>query len=758
MTEREHRREKKKWKQRQNECRKKKKIEANRVLTPPSTPEPSVSGNQKRGRKVTLRHRSKCVRENKKLMEQVKTLQEKIKNEQKKTEKYKKKLQRQDNRKKKNLNMTPDNELTPKSKTTKMLSDLSDDLCRPNSNIRRRKFLLMNSNVARTLTFHNTITSSIKEKYMGSKSKMDFKRHMSSALSSKLIQRYRLQTAVSRTLGLSCSQRLLQQRQLKENKNRFLIENFFLSEDVSRTTAGIKETVTKKKIKKQKRYLLSNMKTLYKKFIRLYGHGISYTTFTRYRPFYVLKPTEVTRNTCLCKQHTNIELKSSKLRQLNLIDEKDPHKLYILTVCDKSNCKCMYNLCKNCKSVTVPMKEFNENDEVKWEKWLTTKETRQKKRGGEQISVLVQMTSKVTINGTLGELTKEFHDEMSLLRKHVFNIKMQNMAYSHLKTNLKSNEAIIHADFSENYACKLAAEVQSFHFGGSRQQVTLHTGIMYTSKEKPLPFATVSPNREHGPPAIWAHLKPILEHLKIEYPDVTTVHFFSDGPSSQYKQKKNFYLFSTQIYEMGFKNATWSFFESSHGKGAPDGVGGVLKRLANHYVAHGCDITDATVFFKLMQEQSKVTLFYVTDQEIEQSSQNLPSEPLKTIRGTRDIHQVVTSKRNEIIYRPISCFCQENDWERGLTCNCFFPVQSVSFVSSKKSKQHKKKIRYQDIYSSSESEAEISLVDTDDEVMTMEDLTSYIQRESEDHELILEAPAETNISKGTFIIVELLGM
>lgn len=91
LTEREHRREKKKWKQRQNECRKNKNIEANRVLTPPSTPEPSVSGNQKRGRKVTLRHRSKCVRENKKLMEQVKTLQEKIKNEQKKTEKYKKK-------------------------------------------------------------------------------------------------------------------------------------------------------------------------------------------------------------------------------------------------------------------------------------------------------------------------------------------------------------------------------------------------------------------------------------------------------------------------------------------------------------------------------------------------------------------------------------------------------------------------------------------------------------------------------------------
>lgn len=114
---------------------------------------------------------------------------------------------------------------------------------------------------------------------------------------------------------------------------------------------------------------------------------------------------------------------------------------------------------------------------------------------------------------------------------------------------------------------------------------------------------------------------------------------------------------------MRFKNASWSFFESSHGKGAPDCVGGALKRLANHYVAHSCDITDATTFFKLMQEKSKITLFYVTDDDTEQSSKHLPSMPLKTIHGTRDIHQVITSQKNQIIYRPISCFCEENDWE-----------------------------------------------------------------------------------------------
>lgn len=185
---------------------------------------------------------------------------------------------------------------------------------------------------------------------------------------------------------------------------------------------------------------------------------------------------------------------------------------------------------------------------------------------------------------------------------------------------------------------------------------------------------------------------------------------------------------------MGFKNATWSFFESSHGKGAPDGVGGALKRLANHYVAHGCDITDATTFFKLMQEKSKITLFYVTDDDIEQSSKHLPSVPLKTIGGTRDIHQVITSRKNQIIYRPISCFCEENDWEMGLTCNCHFPTESVSFSSNGpgKSLKRQKKSRYQEIYSSSESEAEVSFKDTDDDDMTMEDLASLIQRESED--------------------------
>lgn len=35
---------------------------------------------------------------------------------------------------------------------------------------------------------------------------------------------------------------------------------------------------------------------------------------------------------------------------------------------------------------------------------------------------------------------------------------------------------------------------------------------------------------------------------------------------------------------------TWNYSESGHGKGAPDGVGGTLKRTADQLIAEGKDL------------------------------------------------------------------------------------------------------------------------------------------------------------------------
>lgn len=116
-------------------------------------------------------------------------------------------------------------------------------------------------------------------------------------------------------------------------------------------------------------------------------------------------------------------------------------------------------------------------------------------------------------------------------------------------------------------------------------------------------FCTVSASNNHQPAAIWTHLDPVLKWLRITYSHIDTIHFHSDGLSTQYRQKHNFYLMCTKLFNYRFCNMTWSFFEASHGKGPADGIGGFLKRSADKIVANGEDIAD--VFQLCLTEKYK---------------------------------------------------------------------------------------------------------------------------------------------------------
>ena len=67
---------------------------------------------------------------------------------------------------------------------------------------------------------------------------------------------------------------------------------------------------------------------------------------------------------------------------------------------------------------------------------------------------------------------------------------------------------LIICDFSENYQSKLTEEIQSMHFGASKSQISLHTGMMYL-KNRSHSFCTISAYLNHQPPPIWTHLTPI---------------------------------------------------------------------------------------------------------------------------------------------------------------------------------------------------------------------------------------------------------
>lgn len=655
-------------------------------------------------------------------------------------DKYKKRSDRSNTNLFERLLKTPEDLLSPRSKALRTLQQLKD---------KRNEKL-----IAKKLTFHETLIQSVRERCEGAKRKE--KKLLSTVYLSKLVHTYRLKSVASKTVGLAKSQRIILKEHVRQKKMKEKIEKFFLMSDVSRFSSGIKETITRKGIKMQRRYLLAPMNQLFEKFAKLPQHKkISYSTFTRYRPFYVCKPLCDTRDTCLCRQHVNIELKSKKLKKLSIIETDNPHILCEQIACDKRSADCMYGKCAECVDKKIsPANVCDLDEETKWKKWDYVTEEREKMKANEKVKFSVKITSKIDVTGTKRKLLEELNSDLKLFKIHTFNIRNQNNAHSTARDNLNTEEALLHIDFSENYACKMSEEVQGFHFGASRQQCTLHTGVLYVKGEKPMSFCSISPSLDHGPEAIWAHLHPVLEWLKSNYPNISTLHFFSDGPASQYKQKKNFHLFSSKLFDYGFEAATWNFFESSHGKGAPDGVGGALKRIANMHVANGTDIPEPKVFYDLLKTHSKVKLFYVEQPAIDQIAASMPLD-LKAICGTQKIHQLMTNKKHVFAHRLLSCFCSNNNWLTGKYCSCLFPCSEYT-----SNKATEKTSIYQSIYSdSSSSDSDSS--SSEDEVFKdsgSSDLEDVIHSNTPDiNKPILQEVVPSDIKQGVYILTEFLG-
>lgn len=73
------------------------------------------------------------------------------------------------------------------------------------------------------------------------------------------------------------------------------VSQFLAKDESSRLTAGKKETITRKKIKKQKRLLNDTLKNLFKKFIMEYPmyKNMSYSLFSSFVPsglFHLMLP------------------------------------------------------------------------------------------------------------------------------------------------------------------------------------------------------------------------------------------------------------------------------------------------------------------------------------------------------------------------------------------------------------------------------------------------------------------------------------
>ena len=109
----------------------------------------------------------------------------------------------------------------------------------------------------------------------------------------------------------------------------------------------------------------------------------------------------------------------------------------------------------------------------------------------------------------------------------------------------------------------------------------------------------VSDDLEHDRTAVTVFMDTVLEgFVKQRHPEVKTVYVFSDGPSSQFKNK---FIVSILPTFDRIVYVQWKYFTTSHGKGAVYGIGGTLKQMVWNAVSSrkAQPVTDAKLFYEV---------------------------------------------------------------------------------------------------------------------------------------------------------------
>ncbi|KAF8785181.1 hypothetical protein HNY73_010755 [Argiope bruennichi] len=251
---------------------------------------------------------------------------------------------------------------------------------------------------------------------------------------------------------------------------------------------------------------------------------------------------------------------------------------------------------------------------------------------------------------------------------------------------------------------------------------------------------------------ICTHLSPVLKIVKTLVPNLKTIHFLNDGLSTQYRNRNTFYLIATHLPSvlLSAKEITWNYSEVGHGKGAPDGLGGTLKRTADALVARRKDISCFNQFVSELQKNLKSNeIIPIKEYEFSTLHENLKEEGERFI-GTMKVHQVLwaRAKPNVLHFRRLSCFqCIPTDicshgYDKGVLSIQISPHQPGCSTNIIQKKSSSKKLKISDVYS-----------DTDEE--WSEDIPCKMQKTGECNAIKLVMTEDSLIN--TYVVAEFMG-
>ena len=189
-----------------------------------------------------------------------------------------------------------------------------------------------------------------------------------------------------------------------------------------------------------------------------------------------------------------------------------------------------------------------------------------------------RITKKITESRTLTDAMDILMKQLETFSVHNYTNITQLHKFQCQKNNLKPGEIIISKDVSENYLIKHQDEIMSAHW--STEAITLFCATAHyldgNNQKQMEHYILCSGDLGHDKNSIYFYNKQIIADLQQKGVTTQHIHYWSDGPSSQFKNKFNATNLKFQLHDYGI-SADWNFFATAHGKGENDGSGGDVK-------------------------------------------------------------------------------------------------------------------------------------------------------------------------------------
>ena len=316
---------------------------------------------------------------------------------------------------------------------------------------------------------------------------------------------------------------------------KMLVNNFYLSDDISWQAPGRKDRVIirevnegrKEKRTEQARYMLTSLKEAHFKFLEDHpSDKIGLSKFCELRPSNVKLFDHIPHHVCVCSYHENVRLLLAALKEHTSLQTEFQDFICQMT-CDAQAEACLTGQCKSCEKNINSFKPINGGNALRYFQWQS----------------INKRNEKVEIIGTVDDAFKSLSRQLKPFLLHTYVKRKQAAVFSKLVSSCDGESIVLQVDFSENATIASQREIQSAHWNHSQATIfTAHIWIDTKSDTKSKEgIVIVSDDLDHSKQSVYTYMQYILNRLKVKCPNMKVLDVFSDGAGSQFKQK---YLFS----------------------------------------------------------------------------------------------------------------------------------------------------------------------------------------------------------------------